>query len=383
MPNRVANRHNLGTTVKRLVAILPLVAALLGLSGCWDAIPVEQRAIVTAIAIDRGKTPTDLLWTFVLPNITATAANVSSVMSSQQFFVFKANAPTWAAAQAALSTQVSRLPYFGQLEAVVLDERLPTQTVAPLLSDLNAESGVPKSFFLVATEGSAAALASTVLPDEVVPRYWLKSYFACQVCHPVALDEHGWQWWTDFEAGGHSPVVPVFRLVDHTPRLAGLDVYRKNGPPVRMPDGAADGFALLSGHVRALSVTAAFEGRAVKIERVSSGASTTASETSNGVFARVRIRAMGSVASPLPSENPARFLKGSEDSVAAVLLGDARDAILFANRTHTDPFGWNERAELMAPHPVGWPETPPVEIQPLTAVVSVKVHLVDEGTYGG
>lgn len=368
---------------RRLIATVPLACSLLGLSGCWDAIPVEQRAIVTAIAIDQGQKPTDLIWSFVLPNVTATATNLSSVAPSQQFYLVEAHAQTWSAAQAALSARLSRLPYFGQLEAVALDERLPTQSVAPILADINVQTSTPKSFFLVGAEGRAATLVSTVLPDEVVPRYWLKSYFACQVCHPTALGEYGWQWWTDFEAGGHSPVIPVFRLVQHTPQLAGLDVYREEGPPVRMPDRAADGFALLTGRVRALSWTTSLGRRTVKVERVSTGASTAASETPSGVLARVRIQAVGTIAGPLPSENPAGFLRGAETLMAESLLGDAREAIMFSNQTHTDPFGWNERAGLMAKHPKGWPETPPIPLHLLAALVSVKVHLVEEGVYGG
>lgn len=360
-----------------------LVLFLLGLTGCWNEIPVEQRAVITAIGVDGTPGSKALSWSFVLPNVTATASNVSSVSGSQQFFLYRVHATSFNDAQAELAARLSRLPYFGQLEAVAFGESLPTEVVAPILTDINAQTGIPKSFLLTGSEGLASTLASTVLPDEVVPRYWLKSYFSCHICHPLDLAEYGWEWWTDFEAGGHSPVIPVFRLVDHTPRLAGLDVYPDKGTPKRMPDGAADGFALLTGRLESLSVTTSLSGRAVKVERMSARSSVAATETPQGVFVRVRVRATGTFGSPLPSQAPKAFLEESQARVAAVLLADAENAVAFSNQTHTDPFGWNERAGLMDARPLGWPETPPITVRPLTAQISIQVRLAEEGTYGG
>ena len=369
-------------TARTLAQLLVLCLTALGLSGCWDAIPIEERGVVIAIGVDPASGSTLERWTFVLPNVTATASDVSSLAPSQQLFSVDVHAGGWNTAQEALATRLSRLPYFGQLEAVVVSDRLPAERVSSIVSDLNAESGIPKSYFVVGAHGSAAELASTVWPDEVVPRYWLKSYFSCGTCHALDLRRYGWQWWADHEAGGRSPFIPVFQLVHRLPKLAGVDVYPSVGPPVRMPDGAAQGLALLLGRARALSLTTALAGRSIQVQRLTVRAKTDAAWTPTGVQVDVHMAALGVFATSLPVKDPEIFLHAAQSPVARALLGRSEEAVGFANRTHTDPFGWNERAALTAREPMGWPNTLPVTLESLAAHLTVHVQLKEQGVYG-
>ena len=323
-----------------LVRLLASVCALPLLSGCWNQRPIEQRAIVIAVGVTAHHQ-----WRFLFPNVAVTADSLTAIPSAQQFYTVSVRAPTWQRAVHRLQAGMARKVSVGELQLLMVDDRLSTGQVTRIVDGLNTTGAVPATFWIAASPGSPAALLEQTSPQNVVPYYAVATYFDCRGCHPLRLVERGWQWWAQNATPGDSPYLPLARPTPHGVAVRQLLVYPLHGRPVLMPPPITQGFAYLTNRAVDVAVPVSLDDQAYTVARLDAQVRTRVHLTPRAVAVQVQVRAAGIIDDAPPHTLVTRSLEHAVGLAAAhVIAVRCRDTIDWANRTHTDPFGYAKRA---------------------------------------
>ncbi len=179
---------------RRVGAAAAAAAVALSLGGCWNAIPIGHRALIQILAVDPGK-GTNLRWTFFQANPTALAQMGSGVVSaspgggttSQQVVPIAVDAPSLAVAYRQAQDVTSRDLYLGQLQQIVLSERLSPAQVRLAIDSLAHTPELDQSQAMFAAPGGAAKTILQPDPQELFPASYLEHVTDCPTCNNVAI----------------------------------------------------------------------------------------------------------------------------------------------------------------------------------------------------
>lgn len=360
--------------------LLLVAFAVGGLAGCGDAHAVEDRALVIAVGVGPGQQPGQETWTFVVPNVAVTTTSISSLSAGNQVYAVTVAAPSWGAALLAVEDRMSRDVYLGDLSVVALDTRLDTDQATAVMGALNQDGLIPKSFWVTASSGPVTKLLTQPTPQEVIPRYFLMVYFACRTCHPVDWATMGWEWWARRLTPGITPFAPVMTETPTGSRAETLAVYPPGRLPLLMPPEVASGFAYMTGRLAKGVLTGSIDGFHFALQRLRATPSHTLRWEGSRVRVLEHIYVTGFLGAPTPLGTTGPWLARAERWAARRIVGDCLAAVAWADATQTDPFGFTRDAVLtvptlaqdLAPGQVLW--------RPLTASVTVVVHLRSAGT---
>lgn len=348
--------------LRRIRMLLLGLGGLLLLPGCWNQRAIDRRAIVLAIAVSAHRQ-----WTFLFPNVTVTVSSLSSLQGSSQFYPITVRANSYQEALHRVQLQSARDVSVGDLEVLLLSSRLTTDQCTRVIDEITLTGEAPSKFWVAAVQGSPATVLTRVTPQTVVPVYYLSNYFSCHGCHATHLGVRGWEWWDRRFTPGVSPILPV---VDPTPTgvtVRQLLVYRTLGAPLLMSPSVTQGFAYLTGKVRKSVLPLTVDGQHYLIAPIRDHVSSRVTLTATAVDVRVRIHADGEIAA-LPSNTVMTPTTERAVNRAArrVILRWSMAAIRWANHTHTDPFGYAERA--------AWFQNAVAASLPAATLVTLPIH---------
>jgi hypothetical protein len=353
--------------------LLPL---LITLGGCWDSVSIADQAPVIAL----GVTPvssTQYQWTFEIPNPTLTVSALTNLGAHAMYYSVQVDAPSFAEALAQAQMNLSRHVFLGQLQVVAWSPKLSAGEVRALLTALNDDGTVAKTYWALVTPNPAALLRTTGQSiSEPVPGYYLANLFSCTRCQSVSLGVRGWRAWSRSVSPGFSLWVPFADPKAHTEQLA---VYGAEGPPTIWSAQATLGWAYLTGHVTDRTV-------AVKLPTGSAVVATTGVVHREQVVvrnSRLQVRESVEVGGRVLQASPGLTLTlpttaAISHVVAHHIVHYCLQAIQEARRTARDPFGFSRTALWAADD---WPTSPGgSDVLPLGAVsVRVHVRLTSEG----
>ncbi len=347
---------------------LVLVALLLSLTGCWDSKPIDHQGIVLMMSLRAAKTPGQYDWRFVFPNVTLSPSSLSSLKPGEEYYDIQVMAPNFATAVLRAQEKSARSLYLGQLEGIIWDTRLPFGHLWPLVSAVNAAGTIPKTFWVMATDGvSLSRYMNFVSPQVVAPRIALAAYFDCRRCSPMQLGERGWQFWSDAVSPGVSPSVPIVQLKQDNLAVREVAVYFPTGQAVVYTPAETQGLSYLLGRVRRLTLTFPWHGHRVSLARVSDRRSVKTWDTPQALDVRetIHLKAFidevsGQNAVTLSDEH-AIERRAERDVLDLCLL-----AIHRANATQADPFGYASPGDWF--HPRGG-------FRPIRATITVSLTL--------
>lgn len=360
---------------RRLRGLLTLILALPGVSGCWSQLPIEQRAILLAVAVTARHR-----WQFLFPNVAVTSDSLASIPSAQQFYSLKVRAPTWPEAVQNLQAAMDRKVSVGELQVLMVDQHLSTEQVTRIVDTLNTTGAVPATFWIAATSSSPGTLLESRSPQTVVPYYDVATYFDCGRCHPLRLGARGWQWWAESQTPGDSPYLPLIRKSAQGITVRQVAVYPLHGLPVDMPASVTEGFAYLTNRVVNLAVPVEVEGQAFTVAHIRARAHTRVRLTPSAVAVEAKIQARGVIDEAPPDTVITRSLERTvAAAVTQALARRARAAIAWANRTHTDPFGYAKRAAWLNDALGDRFSAARLTTAPIHARISVHVTIQGEG----
>lgn len=358
-----------GLRILASALLLPL------LSGCWNQRPIDQRAIVIAVGVTAHHQ-----WWFLFPNVAVTVDSLTAIPSAQQFYTVTVRAPTWQRAVQRLQAAMDRKVSVGELQLLIVDHRLSTGQVTRIVDGLNTTGAVPATFWIAASPGSPATLLEHTSPQTVVPYYYVANYFDCGGCHALRLGQRGWQWWAHNETPGGSPYLPLARSTPNGVAVQQLLVYPLHGHPVLMPPPITQGFAYLTNRAHDVALLVFLDGQAYTVARIQAHVRTRVRLTPGAVAVQVQVHASGIIDDAPPHTLMTRALEHAAGLAAAqVIAARCRDTIDWANRTHTDPFGYAKRAAWLDDARGDTLTRDQLTTLPMNAHIHVRVTIHGEG----
>lgn len=325
---------------RRLLGVLFLIISLPLCSGCWDQQTPEDIGIVLGIAVSAHEE-----WTFLFPNPAVTISSLASLSNSGQFYSIAVKASSYQEALRRVQLQSSRQVFIGDLRLLVVSADLSADKLSPIIDTLTLDGVVPDKLWLVASQTTPSSVLLHLTPQTIVPSYYLARYFDCLTCQPANFGVRDWEWWDHRVTPGVSPTIP---LVTPTATGGAVDqilVYPSQGPPLIMPRSATEGWAYLEDKMMHGTLTLPVDGQTYIVAPIRGQTALGVTLTAHGVDARVVIHAQGQIAGMPPNLIVTQAIERDVDRAASrAIVHRCLEAIHWANQTHTDPFGYAERA---------------------------------------
>ncbi len=323
---------------RRIANIVLLGLLLVGASGCWDQIPVEWRAVITAIGVDPTRHPGIDRYTFVFPNVSLTTGTLPTTPTNQEFYSITANAPSLMMALRAVQARQSRMLYLGQLRILALSTRLPVSVWQRTLN-ATADSGrFVLTLWTVATP-VAANLVRIVSPTQMVPEFALYRALNSQ-SQPIIWPGRAWKVWVDTVTPGISPsVADVLPVGSDSFRLGPLYVLGAK-PSIWSPE-ATRGWAYLTGRVRREGMRVAIPQGRFTLSFIRGKTSLSFHRVGSSVRVDSRLSYAGVITTNAAMAHSEAMNDALQRAAARKILREALIAWRTALATHTDPMGWH------------------------------------------
>ncbi|MCT4479922.1 Ger(x)C family spore germination protein [Peribacillus frigoritolerans] len=137
--------------MKKMLKVF-LMLPIIGLSGCWSSIELNELAIVTAMGIDKKED--GYLVTVQVLNSSELAGDARS--GRTEVVTFRKSGATIAEAIRSLSTDVPRRLYVAHLREVVFGEEMARAGIAKPLDVLSRQKELRSDFYMTVAKGSTA-----------------------------------------------------------------------------------------------------------------------------------------------------------------------------------------------------------------------------------
>lgn len=144
--------------VKRMMAAF-LIFPLIILSGCWDKVEIEQRAIVGALMFDKAEIEEDNNKSLVRKSgidVSFGLINPSKIQGSEEAFISeKVKGINFPDAAERLSSRISRRPFFGHTRLLVLTEKFmrDEKLLKEALDDIERRAVINQQMKVVVIKG--------------------------------------------------------------------------------------------------------------------------------------------------------------------------------------------------------------------------------------
>jgi len=360
----------------RVLVVLLLV--LFSTTGCWDELPYTSRAAALALVIVAKKAG-DWSWSFYFPNPTVTVSSISQIQPPKEFYAVTVTAPSLASAYQRIQQSLSRDLYLGQAELIILSQNIRSRPLMNFLAAYNREGVTPKTAYVVVGPPSLTKTLP-VSPQEVIPSIYLTRFFDCRDCQTVYLSREVWQIWDDYMTPGISPTIPYATAPQTISRLA---VYPSHGLPVIFTRRETKGWGFLTGRVMKETLTLHLPQGLVTLTEIHGKPKISVADGGDAVRVHATLPLVANLeqwpeSAPLSPEAVQSISRAAEKEI----LGWCLEAIQRANRTHTDPFGFNRKLVFShqevvdVDHPEAW------RYLPIDATVTVRLTIRRTGVSG-
>lgn len=145
--------------VKRLLKIFLAVALCLPATGCWDALDINDRDIITAVLVDK----TDYGYAFYVevPRIAASGNGAESSQPKKPT-ILKAEGRDYVEARANIDRQLDKPIFLGSVQSVLLTDRLASFGIEEYLYRLREVNEYRKTVHVVVTTEDPEKLLNDV-----------------------------------------------------------------------------------------------------------------------------------------------------------------------------------------------------------------------------
>lgn len=350
-----------------LLATLPL-----GLSGCWDQIPLADRGSVLALYIQPARNH-QLKWVFYFPNPSVTTGSIANVSTNQQFYTKTAVAPSIYEAYQDVESSDSRHVYLGQLEVMIFSQTLNSGQLHSVVDTYNRMGNWPNSVYMLSEPATVNPLPVTT--HQPVPDLYYDSYFRCRTCHALSLATREWRVWDDIATPGVSAVMP-YAPVPTRPEELIVFPHQHWGHPVLFNRAETTGWALLKNRANQLTLAVpTAEGRVV-VKNIKARAKPSADLYNGRLKVTVHMRVTGNMVRwPTSVRLTPSQVAQYRSALTRRIIQLSLSAIGAADASQTDPFGWGRLYLIRHPGADIEIADRPGTVWPIDADVIVKAHL--------
>ena len=165
---------------RKPVFLMTGLICLFLIAGCWDNIALDERAIVAAIGVDKGKNEALLVTAQVTVATRAGGGSKTSTGGAAQeespVKVISTEAPTMSEAARRLSRKTGRLLFFPFIEIVVVGRDLAVEGIEPVVDWVSRERELRSRTLLAVSQDTAAEIMESPGAGlQQVPAYFLSS----------------------------------------------------------------------------------------------------------------------------------------------------------------------------------------------------------------
>ncbi|WP_162551106.1 Ger(x)C family spore germination protein [Paenibacillus tepidiphilus] len=164
------NRNRRGIPVRRSLLLFSALLALMPLlTGCWDSVELNRRAIVSGVAIDRGETEADK---YVLSFQVIVSEEISGEKARgiAPVALYTGRGRTMFEALANASRQTARFLSLGHVRVLVISEKFAREGIRDIMDVLERESDTRLTSLMFISKGQPAKdLMSTMTVFSKIP----------------------------------------------------------------------------------------------------------------------------------------------------------------------------------------------------------------------
>lgn len=373
----------------RLGAAAVAVAASASLAGCWSSIPLGHRALVQILAVDPAKGG-DTRWTFFQANPTALAqmgsggssAGPGGGTTSQQVIAVAVVAPDLATAFRQAQALTSRDLYLGQLEEVVLSEKLSPPQLASTLDALAHTPELDQSQILFAAPDSAANTVLAPDPQELFPATYLERVVSCPTCNVTALPTTLMDAFVRTRTAWGAMVLPEAIVAPTGLATRGAAVYEGTRLVDRLDQGQEELLGLLMGKVTKGAMGLDVPGMGhVAVRSLVAKARVSAAWRDGRLTARVDLRLAGAILSAAPASGRTlvHLAPTVESALSARVVQEAGGLLGRLMGRGADPLFLGQRLWAADPSAAPPATTWATAVRFATVALSVTTHLHSAG----
>jgi len=350
--------------VVRAVAAVTVLAAGLATGGCWNRVPVEERALVAMLGVDQSGSGAYVLTVAMLfpPGLPPPGpAGQGGASGSQPVVLRSATSADPLAALQAIQTATSLQLDFTHLEALVVSEPVARSGLAPVVGALARLPVFSVNEWLVVARGmSAAGLLqktahdlpepNTVLSRTITRGQWATPYFAQRISELLKeMPAKGQDFVT---AGVLTPTAPS-PAVAVPVELTGLALFRGGGLAGWLDGGAALGWMAATGHLQHQTMSVDRAGWRFDLVLLGDRPSVAVRPTPDGPSVSMRLSVAAQLANLLAPTSAMDLTPATLASLEALgdeaLTGDVEAALTQARTIGADPFGLGEYVRIADP----------------------------------
>ncbi|WP_246132305.1 Ger(x)C family spore germination protein [Paenibacillus hemerocallicola] len=255
--DRLKEEVPIGSRTRRKLAFMPLLAiAFMAtiLTGCWDRLEIEERAIILGVAIDKApaseiEKPRNI--TFVGENVPKTDAPALRITmqiavpgriplgpsdaggggkaGEKPVWVVSAVGHTIDDAFNIAQQEVAHRLFWGHLRVIVISKDVAEKGLANINEYLRRNPEVRRTSWMVISEGEAGELMRVVPQLERVPILYILSTMDHAVQMGKLPNAFAGVYWTASSSKGTDPYLPYIRMVrSGSFEVAGLAFFKSD-----------------------------------------------------------------------------------------------------------------------------------------------------------
>lgn len=143
-------------------SLLPCLMIILSLTGCWDSVELNRRAIVSGVAIDRGPTDEEK-YVLSFQIIIADEISGENARGASPVVVYKGSGRTMFEALANASRQTARFLSLGHIRVIVISEKFAREGIKDMMDVLERESETRLTSYIFISKGQPAVDSMTTM----------------------------------------------------------------------------------------------------------------------------------------------------------------------------------------------------------------------------
>ncbi|MCL4426589.1 MAG: Ger(x)C family spore germination protein [Firmicutes bacterium] len=206
--------------MKKIIILSFLSLALIILTGCWDRVEIEERAMVLGLGIDSG---TELRLTYQFPLVAKLRPEGQD--KGPGFMTKSCPGKTLGEAMTHLQQQIEEAVFLGQIRIIVFSEEAATRGVGQEIDFLRRDPMLRPQVFVLVTPGSAAEFLQSQSRTELVPSLALVKLITQETRRGRLPNIHLGEFMVRQDSPGVDPVAPVFHPAEGTFHWDGLAVF--------------------------------------------------------------------------------------------------------------------------------------------------------------
>lgn len=138
--------------VKKLLSLLLVIILIIPISGCWDAVDINKRMLITAVVLDKKEGQyVFYAETANMENSSGQGGSSGSGGGSSKYITYKGCGATLTEAREEIERQVEQPLYLGSVNVLILTKRLAKSGLYEYLNRLNSDFDYRKKVITLTT----------------------------------------------------------------------------------------------------------------------------------------------------------------------------------------------------------------------------------------